>query len=92
MNNVTENPLFAIARERHTEDLHSKEYPCLRFGELEAYDQSEQTYMLAFCRGVAYATEQNEAKLKAVTEAFNKLAAKCIEEETPTLHRQNSEA
>jgi hypothetical protein len=69
---VTENPLFAIAREKQKEDLRSGEYVFL-------LNDTEETYVLGFCRGVAYATEQTQ---KLITMFEEKIKNFKIEQDT----------
>ena len=54
MNTIQTNPLFAIAADKHKEDLFTGE-----FAFLNSTEANQKNYTLGFCRGVSYATEKN---------------------------------
>lgn len=65
--NKTDNPLFAIAKEKWNNDLYSFDYSFM-----QKTDVSQDTYTLGFCRGVSHATDIFQ---KQIADLQSKLAA-----------------
>jgi len=66
--NKTDNPLFAIASEKHLLDYSTNEYDHF----LNGSEGNQDTYTLGFCRGVSHATDIFQ---KQILELQSKLAA-----------------
>ncbi len=67
--NKQDNPLFAIAEEKHREDAESLDYHFLFHNE-----DSCDTYTLGFCRGVGYAAEMFEKQIADLNRQLSELS------------------
>lgn len=79
---VTENPLFAIARKKHNEQFLTWEFDFLHLT-----PENENTYILGFCAGVSHTSAIWQIQIEALQKKVEELQ----KQQTPTLERQNQQ-
>lgn len=79
-----ENPLFKIARDKRKAQFYTYDFPFL-----ENDEANEDTYVLGFCAGVEYCTNEFQKQFEAMQKTIEELKALKTIEDTPTLFTQN---